>query len=260
LTPGRHIPFFISSPSSSKGRAAVIPFSIIPVLDLKDGAVVHARAGERARYQPIRSRLAAGSGAVAIVDGLLSLAPFRQLYIADLDAIAGHGSHEALIAELARRHPGIELWVDSGIVAAEQAIAAARRGVTPVLGSESLTDAAVLAAALAQLDAHRFVLSLDYRGERFLGPVALEATGKLWPERVIVMSLARVGTGAGPDLARLAQARRHAGEKKIFAAGGVRDRADVESLAASGYAGALVATALHDGRLTRDALAEIGGR
>src|SRR5690349_3902418 len=91
------------------------PFSIVPVLDLKGGVVVHARAGERDRYLPIRSRLAEGSVPEAMIDGLLSVAPFRRLYIADLDAIERRGDHRAVIAELARRHPGIEFWVDAGI-------------------------------------------------------------------------------------------------------------------------------------------------
>jgi phosphoribosylformimino-5-aminoimidazole carboxamide ribotide isomerase len=46
--------------------------------------------------------------------------------------------------------------------------------------------------------------------------------------------------------------------RRIYAAGGVRDAADLAALARAGIAGALVATALHDGRLRRadiDALA-----
>ena len=42
-------------------------FTLIPVIDLMGGIVVHARAGERARYEPLRSRLADGSEAVDIV-------------------------------------------------------------------------------------------------------------------------------------------------------------------------------------------------
>ena len=44
-----------------------------------------------------------------------------------------------------------------------------------------------------------FVLSLDFRGETFLGPQGLLDDAALWPHRVIVMTLARVGGGEGPD-------------------------------------------------------------
>jgi HisA/HisF family protein len=234
-------------------------FSIVPVLDLKAGRVVHARAGERARYLPIRSRLAEGSDVLAVAEGLMSLADFRQLYIADLDAIESCGDHATVIARLRERHPDVELWVDCGVKTPAAALALAGIGVIPVLGSESFAGAEVVGTILAQLGAHGCVLSLDYRGDRFVGPPVLERNAELWPARVIVMSLSRVGTNVGPDLERLLDTREYAGDRRVFAAGGVRDRADIDRLAAAGVAGALVATALHDGRLPADALAEFAG-
>ena len=53
----------------------------------------------------------------------------------------------------------------------------------------------------------RIVLSLDFRGDAFQGPQEILAEPALWPQRVIVMTLARVGSGAGPDLERLAAIR-----------------------------------------------------
>jgi len=234
-------------------------FSIIPVLDLKAGQVVHARAGERAQYKPIETPLAAGSEPIAVLEGLLTLARFRRFYIADLDAIARSGDHRAAIADLSRRHPEIELWVDSGIATADAALALAETGAVPVLGSETLATTAELAATLRRLGPARSVLSLDYRGDRFLGPVEIETEATTWPERVIVMTLSRVGGKAGPDFARLGAIGQRAGARHIFAAGGVRDHTDLEKLAAMQLAGALVATALHDGRLDRAAIAAFGG-
>jgi HisA/HisF family protein len=228
-------------------------FSIVPVLDLKGGEVVHARAGDRANYQPLRSPLAPGSEPGAILAGLLALAPFPRFYIADLDAIEGRGSHRAVVAALARAHPRIEFWIDAGLTTAAAATAMAGPGIVPVLGSETLAAADELsAAALDQRSRH--VLSLDFRGERFLGPEAVATRPELWPDRVIVMTLSRVGSGTGPDLARLDEVRRRAGPRHIFAAGGVRDAGDIARLHDLGIAGALVATALHDGRLDRASL------
>jgi phosphoribosylformimino-5-aminoimidazole carboxamide ribotide isomerase len=234
-------------------------FSIVPVLDLKAGQVVHARAGERAQYRPIETPLAPGSSPVAVLEGLLTLAPFRCFYIADLDAIAGSGDHRASIADLSRRHPGLEFWVDGGLATADAALALADTGAVPVLGSETLAATAELAAASRRLGAARCILSLDYRGERFIGPAEIEADAALWPGRVIVMTLTRIGGTAGPDFERLAAIQQRAGACRIFGAGGVRDRVDVETLAAMRLAGVLVATALHDGRVDRAAIAACGG-
>jgi phosphoribosylformimino-5-aminoimidazole carboxamide ribotide isomerase len=224
-------------------------FSIIPVLDLKRGEVVHARAGDRAQYRPIRSTLAASSAPERVIAGLMRLAPFRTVYIADLDAIAGEGDHRVLIAALERRHPGLEVWLDGGIADAREAIALAEVGVVPVLGSETLREAGELRAAVAALGPARVILSLDYRGEHFMGPPEIANSDEFWPDRVIVMTLARVGTGAGPDFDRLRPVVARAGAREIYAAGGVSGRADLAALAASGCAGVLVASALHDGRL-----------
>ena len=72
-----------------------------------------------------------------------------------------------------------------------------------------------------------------------------------WPDRLIVMNIERVGGDAGPDFDRLRAIRAIAGAHAVFAAGGLRDGRDLAEFKALGCAGALVATALHDGRLNR---------
>src|SRR5690606_1424352 len=107
----------------------------------------------------------------------------------------------------------------------------------PVIGSESVADASV---ATGYAGSDRAVLSLDFRGETFLGPAELLDDAALWPARVVVMTLAKVGSGAGPDLVRLADVAARAGGRALFAAGGVRGPEDVEALQQAGVAGALV--------------------
>ncbi|MFH1554398.1 MAG: HisA/HisF-related TIM barrel protein [Pseudomonadota bacterium] len=232
---------------------------VIPVIDLKGGRVVHARQGARHLYAPIVSPLAAGSAPRAIVAALLALAPFTTLYVADLDAIAGEGDNAPAIRDLRAAFPALALWVDAGenSAAALAARHAADAGI-PVVGSETLADARAL-AGMAGLD---FVLSLDHDAQGPRGPQEVHATPALWPRRVIAMTLAKVGSGAGPDLERLADIRaRHeavaapGGAIALFAAGGVRHVGDLDTLAAMGVEGALVATALHDGRLLGEDLA-----
>lgn len=222
---------------------------VIPVIDLKGGQVVHARAGERQAYRPIRTPLSQTSAPEDVVGGLLGLFPFARLYIADLDAILGEGGNEPAIAAIASRYPALEIWVDNG-VADEHAAAAwlARNGAHLVIGSESQAGIGLIHALRRD---RRVVLSLDFRGDGLLGPGALLEQPGLWPDRVIVMTLARVGAAAGPDFERIADIAGRASGRRVYAAGGVRDAADLRALAASGCAGALVATALHAGQITR---------
>jgi phosphoribosylformimino-5-aminoimidazole carboxamide ribotide isomerase len=228
-------------------------FIVIPVIDLKAGLVVHARAGQRELYRPISTPLSPSSEPHDILAGLLGLAEFGTVYAADLDAIGRVGDHRPVLETLARAHP-VEFWVDAGVQTVAEA-AAIPAPLVPVVGSESVRSIAELAQISERLGPDGFVLSLDYRGDQLVGPAGLDVLRDAWPARVIVMTLARVGSGSGPDFERLERILALADGRRVLAAGGVRGLYDLERLKLSGVAGALVATALHDGRLTREELA-----
>src|SRR6476646_6037010 len=71
-------------------------FALIPVIDLKDGGVVHARAGKRADYRPLETPFGLADDPVAIARALLAVTDSPILYVADLDAIAGTGHQQRL--------------------------------------------------------------------------------------------------------------------------------------------------------------------
>ena len=223
---------------------------VIPVIDLKAGCAVHARMGQRDRYRPIKTSLCQGSAPCDVVGSLLKLAPFPNLYVADLDAIENLGDHAAVLHTIGKAHPALDLWVDRGTSGAAEAEAwlGANRG-TLVLGSESLDGTAILRALRHE---PRVVLSLDFRGDGFAGPGRLLEDVAAWPERVVVMTLARVGAEQGPDLDRVSAIVGVSGRRRVYAAGGVRNAADLAALRHIGASGALVATALHTGALTRE--------
>ncbi|MBS7589274.1 HisA/HisF-related TIM barrel protein [Ancylobacter defluvii] len=223
---------------------------LIPVIDLMGGVVVHARRGDRANYRPIASGLCEGAEPVRIAQALRELAPFRTLYVADLDAIAGREPHRAELAELAQNFE--RLWIDAG----EVRLAGAGPGLRRVLGTESMGDAESGRAALRE---GASVLSLDHGPEGRRGPAELHERAELWPDEVIVMTLARVGGDTGPDYDRLRATLARAEGRRIYAAGGVRDAEDLRRLADLGIAGVLLASALHDGRLGAADLAAVMG-
>jgi phosphoribosylformimino-5-aminoimidazole carboxamide ribotide isomerase len=231
---------------------------VIPVIDLKGGVVVRADRGLRDTYTPIKTPLAKTSAPKDVVAGLLALYPFRTIYVADLDAIEKRGSHDDTLVALEKTFPAVTFWVDPGIADSEAARSWLLRhpGMHLVLGSESLSDLAPLQA----LAGEKILLSLDFRGPVLLGPEGLYEAAPLWPERVILMTLDRVGSQAGPDLDRLSAILDLAPGKKIYAAGGLRGAVDLGPLARAGLAGVLVASALHDGRLTGADLAALETR
>ncbi len=177
----------------------------------------------------------------------MSVHGFETLYIADLDAIEGRGDNRETVRAIAGRFPHLGLWIDAGFRCADDAREWWTIGnAAAVFGSETLASL----AGLNGVTGHpRAILSLDFKGDVFLGPEGLLSDSSLWPRRVILMTLDRVGADTGPDIDRLATARRVAGERAIIAAGGVRGAADLVALRAAGADGVLIASALHDGKL-----------
>ena len=212
---------------------------VVGVIDLKAGAAVHAVRGERERYRPVGDPLSIARG-------------FRleELYVADLDAIAGAGDNDAVIRALAHE---ARVMVDAGVGEPERARALLELGVhRVVVGTETLADADALDRLLPEA-----ILSVDLREGRTLSPdprlaglPALDAMALLRRpglREVIVLDLALVGSGAGPNVAAIAEIHAAFPELELLAGGGVRDAADLRALAGAGAAGALVATALHRG-------------
>jgi phosphoribosylformimino-5-aminoimidazole carboxamide ribotide isomerase len=219
----------------------------IPVIDLMHGQVVRARMGDRASYRPLESPISPTSDPIDVVRGLLGVFSFPALYVADLDAIQGGGDNCQSLRRIRAEFPSLQMWVDNGAADASSLHTLIGTDLgTPVIGSESQRDSELIAQ---HRDSMRIVLSLDFRGDAFQGPKQIQAEPVLWPRRIIVMTLARVGSGAGPDLARFAAIQSIAGEREIYAAGGVRDAADLVTLKAAGAAGALISTALHAQRI-----------
>jgi phosphoribosylformimino-5-aminoimidazole carboxamide ribotide isomerase len=228
---------------------------IIPVLDLKAGVVVHARMGMRSEYRPIETPLSPSSRPTDVARGLLSIHPFTSFYIADLDAIERRGDNDAALLELKKAFPNLAFWVDNGIAD----LGSARRWLDAgigclVIGSETQSNGELIGHVRHD---ERVVLSLDFRGDAFVGPPALLGDAEAWPAHIIVMTLARVGSAAGPDMARLAVIKAKGPGKRVYAAGGVRGADDLVALAQAGISGALVATCLHNGALTGEQIARL---
>jgi uncharacterized protein related to proFAR isomerase len=223
---------------------------IVPVIDLMGGEAVRAIAGRRSDYRPLRTPLASSCDPCAVAEGFLRLHPFKTIYLADLDAILERGGNDDALARLAAAFPDTGFWLDRG---GREPFDAGN--FLRVVGSESLSPDRP-APDLSQ--DKRVILSLDFDAAGFRGPAALENQLALWPQRVIAMMLAKIGGGAGPDLERLEAIKARAGSREVYAAGGVSDAGDLTRLGELGIAGALVATALHDGRIGARELASLG--
>lgn len=222
---------------------------IIPVIDLKDGSVVHAVHGDRSQYQAIEqnSLITNSSQADVVIANLLKLKDFKNIYIADLNSICGLGNHKTLINQLLSRYPEIEFWIDDGSQLAN-CQAYPNDNYKTVIGTESQHP------PINPLDAD-LILSLDFKQNQTLGHADWFQTNRFWPKQIIVMTLNRVGSQLGPDFEKLTDLRQKNPDKTIIAAGGIRDLADLQQLEYLGIDAVLIASALHNCKLTADDLA-----
>lgn len=221
---------------------------VIPVIDLMNGLVVHAMKGERRHYRPIRdSRLAPDPAPEAVIDALLAFYPFRQIYLADLDALTGGPAQTKLILHLVRRYKEIEWWLDDGGIGMKLTGGQVRQ----VIGTESMGAETAHAVSWRQND----VLSIDYRCGELLGCLPSGWQERMaQPDTVIHMNLDYVGSTEGPDWCGIQQLVTERPDCRVVASGGVRGRADLKRLDAMGVWGVMLATALHNGSLSAEEL------
>ncbi|HEY1305252.1 MAG TPA: HisA/HisF-related TIM barrel protein [Vicinamibacterales bacterium] len=237
-------------------------FELTGVIDVREGRAVHARGGHRARYEPVSAlagvAIAAGD-AEALASHYVDRLGIQTLYVADLDAILGGAVQDELLCGLAAA--GTPLWIDTGIRSVDSASRAFDLGATRVVvGLETLPSFETLEDICSKIGGDRVVFSLDLRNGQPLtrepaiqsmSATALAArAADAGARTLVVLDLARVGMGAGLDIALLTNINESAPGLVSFAGGGVRDWNDLVSLSNAGCSGALVATALQNGTLT----------
>jgi phosphoribosylformimino-5-aminoimidazole carboxamide ribotide isomerase len=235
---------------------------IIPVLDLMDGVVVRGIAGQRDNYRPIISQLTSSAKPLDVASVLIERFGPKEIYVADLDAISGKVWNRNIIEELCSL--GVSTWVDAGIRELAQARELLEAGCESIIvGLESIPGPEMLEEIVRCIGAQRVIFSLDMKGGELLGNVSAWQLGpadlapgivktivELGIRRVIVLDLAQVGMGMGTGTEDLSLMMRTAHpEIEIIVGGGIRNVEDLQRLESCGVNAALVASALHDGRI-----------
>ncbi len=226
-----------------------------------------ARGGRREAYAPVRSQLVDGGAAsdpVVLARAYRDVLGCDEWYVADLDALAGGAVQRALVRALAGLRG--RLLVDAAVSSPERARELIADGATRVVvGLESLPSLDALGRIARAVGLERTAFSLDLRDGAPLAEARLSgrplelarAAVTAGAGAIIVLDLARVGSGRGVDSGLLEALRRAHPHVELLAGGGIGTVRDLERLADAGLDGALVATALHDGRIRRGDVAAV---
>jgi phosphoribosylformimino-5-aminoimidazole carboxamide ribotide isomerase len=238
---------------------------IVPVVDIRNGVAVRAVAGNRGLYQPVKSQLADSAEPAIVLTALQKTFRCRTCYVADLDAIERQQLNCGTIAEMVRT--GVSLIMDGGVTTVEQIEGLFELGVDRVvLSSESINDLTQLESMIEPFEPASLIFSIDLKNRNLLvsdpcwdGKPPIEMARfvfELGLRQLIVLDLAAVGTGNGvPTLELCQQIKSLSSEITIISGGGVASGQCVAQAARAGLDGLLIASALHDGRLTKEDLA-----
>jgi phosphoribosylformimino-5-aminoimidazole carboxamide ribotide isomerase len=235
-----------------------LTLKIIPVVDILNGVVVHAVKGQRHNYQPLESILCKSTEPLEVAHAFRNLG-FTELYVADLDAIIDCSTDFQPLKTIANE-TGLKLMVDAGVTAIERAQKLLDSGVSKlIIGTETLQNKNFVAEAVRLFGGDRVVVSLDLKGDKVLvklgfdgctDPMCLLQDFKaMGVSQVIVLDLLRVGSGEGVNMDFLKQVIREVCVD-VYVGGGVRDINDLVELRKLCVSGALVATALHTGKIS----------
>ncbi|MHA1314178.1 MAG: HisA/HisF-related TIM barrel protein [Candidatus Helarchaeota archaeon] len=238
---------------------------MIDVMTIKNKKlVVHGKKGERDKYEPIRGVLTTSTDPVEVAAVFQKLGT-KELYVADLDAIMGRNFNLDYLSKIIKE-TDLQVMVDVGIKNEEQVELVKKSKVHKIIiALETLQSLSQIDDYMSLLTPEQTILSIDlFEGKILskspqlneLNPAQIIEKFKAKISEFIILDLARVGSSEGiatrylEDVKDLIQ--KH--EVAVITGGGVRTIDDILQVENYGVSGVLIATALHDGRITKNDL------
>jgi len=225
----------------------VAQFRVVPVMDVKGGLVVHAVGGNRSQYKPITSILTGSPDPLAVAHAFLERFGFKEMYVADLDALAGGKPNFTLFRSIAES-TGMSLMVDAGVHSDEAALSLLDAGVSRVVsGSETLRNVEEISQILSSIGSEHLTVSIDTRGGELLSKGLSMSPGafascaeRLGVLEVILLSLSKVGAADGVDISLFKEVTQGL-KLRALVGGGVAATGDLLAVRQAGAAGVLQA-------------------
>jgi phosphoribosyl isomerase A len=229
------------------------PLTLLPAVDVSRGRAVQLVQGEASRETAYGDPVAAARR--------WQQAGAEWLHMVDLDAAFGRGSNAGLLATMINE-VGINVELSGGIRDDAALAAALATGCQRVvLGTAALERPDWVRGVIAR-HGDRVAVGLDARGDRLAargwtadGGDLMDALARLDADgcaRYVVTDVAKDGMLRGPNLDLLKRVCA-ATTRPVIASGGVSSLADLQAiagLAPGGVEGAIIGTALYEGKFT----------
>jgi len=237
-------------------------FAIVPAVDVLDGRAVRLLQGHYDRVT-----LDAGDP-LALIRRLAAAGP-PCLHVVALGAARDGGAPVQLARDAVAAAAPVPVQLGGGVRTIGDAEALAAAGVARVIiGTAALGPLPL--RAFVEAVGGRLAVAIDVAGgivrtagwresSQITAAEALERCTNAGVTHVVCTAIDRDGTASGPDLDLLREVRaRFAGT--VYAAGGIRDAADVEAVRATGVDGVVAGRAFLEGTLELPGPYELGLR
>ena len=223
---------------------------IIPALDIKDGKIVKAYAGNRDNYTPLKIDSKDLSDPKYYINILKNFFFLKYIYIADLNSIAGSKRNWKILNQILLSFEEIIFWIDGGFSSfskvREFESEQKKNGISNykiVLGTESLG----LNNFLKYFDYKKnHILSLDFNGKE-----------KKWIKRIskinliiILMFMKQIG-GRGIDWKNLNKLSKCKKNENFIISGGLKFDSEKNKIKKMKYKGILTSNYIQK-KISRD--------
>ena len=241
-------------------------FRVIPVLDIKDSIAVHAKKGERAKYQPINLKLIRSTNPIEIVEYLRSECKFEEFYLADLDSITKYKPNFEILFEILDI-PNIKVMIDPGIRNKGDLLKFSEFRLNKlILGLETIESIDVIKESLEIFGNRKIIVSIDMYKEKIISNVRLlraqnpiqvvKEIEDIGIKEVILLDLFRVGQKIG-GIPPLYSEIQNNFNGNLLIGGGIKNYDDLLRYKDREFSGVLIATALYDGSIDMEKVKKI---
>ncbi len=227
---------------------------LLPAIDIRAGRVVRLAQGEAGRETPY------GDDPVAQAEQFVA-AGAQWIHVVDLDRAFGTGENLPILQEIVRQvGDKVRIQTGGGLRSLEALRAVLELGVArAVLGTATVTDPALVPAAVALAGPDRLVIGLDAKDGKVAIRGWVEQTDLLVADvcrrvlregarYVVYTDVGRDGMLTGPDLDGCRALQQLGAE--VIASGGVATLEDLRAVKRAGLAGAIVGRAIYEDRFT----------
>jgi len=220
---------------------------IIPVLDLKNGEAVSGKSGNRESYRSLKTVFSESSNPVKIAESLKQEG-YKELYIADLNAIEGEGSNFSMVKEI---NAIIPVMLDAGVNNVSDVSDALKIAQKIIIATETIKSLDEIDLIFSEFSKDSLVFSVDIKNNHLLSrniktnfDEIIQKIEHITPSETIILDISGVGTrkGFNPDLMKNFNNL----NTGIIIGGGVTQE-NIGELTEMGVQKFLVGTALHSG-------------